>query len=96
MVLLGIGQGMVFQSQPGLALADVPRPKLGVSSGVFNTFRQIGFALGVAILTSVLVSAEAFKSQGINAYKIAWWVSVGFALAGMVSALLTALARRRV
>lgn len=83
---------MLFQSQPGVALADVPRPKLRVSSGIFNTCRQIGFALGVAILTSVLVSTEAFKSHGVNAYKIAWWVSVGFALAGMISVLMRKLA----
>jgi EmrB/QacA subfamily drug resistance transporter len=55
MVLLGVSSGMLFQSQPSIALADIPRARLGVGSGVFNTFRQIGFALGVAILLSVFV-----------------------------------------
>ncbi|GHO82171.1 MFS transporter [Dictyobacter formicarum] len=55
MVLLGVSSGMLFQSQPGIALAEIPRARLGVGSGVFNTFRQIGFALGVAVLLSVFV-----------------------------------------
>ena len=38
-----------------MALSEIPRAKLGVGSGVFNTFRQIGFVLGVAILISLFV-----------------------------------------
>ena len=52
-LLLGAGIGMVFQSQPSISLSEVPRAKLGVGSGIFNTFRQIGFVLGIAILISV-------------------------------------------
>jgi hypothetical protein len=52
-LLLGAGIGLVFQSQPSISLSQVPRSKLGVGSGIFNTFRQIGFVLGVAILISV-------------------------------------------
>ncbi|GAC1505555.1 MAG: hypothetical protein NVS2B12_19280 [Ktedonobacteraceae bacterium] len=53
-LLLGIGTGMIFQSLPAIALSEIPPARLGVGSGVFNTFRQIGFALGVAVLISVL------------------------------------------
>jgi len=52
-VFLGVGMGMIFQSLPAIALSEVPPAKLGVGSGVFNTFRQIGFSLGVAVLVSV-------------------------------------------
>ncbi|MBO0795985.1 MAG: MFS transporter, partial [Ktedonobacteraceae bacterium] len=55
-VLLGAGMGMLFQCLPTIALLHVPRAKLGVGSGVFDTGRQIGFALGVAILVSVFTS----------------------------------------
>lgn len=54
-VLIGIGMGLCFQSFPNTALSDVPRASLGVGSGVFNTFRQLGFVLGVAILISLFV-----------------------------------------
>ncbi len=52
-VIIGAGMGLCFQSFPNMALSEVPRAKLGVGSGVFNTFRQIGFVLGVAILISL-------------------------------------------
>ena len=54
-LIIGAGMGMCFQSFPNIALSEVPRAKLGVGSGVFNTFRQIGFVLGVAILISLFV-----------------------------------------
>lgn len=53
---LGIGMGLCFQNFPSFAMTDVPRAKLGVGSGIFNTFRQIGFALGVAILIAVFTN----------------------------------------
>ncbi len=52
-VILGASIGLCFTSFPNLSLAEVPRDKLGVGSGVFNTFRQVGFTLGVAILISL-------------------------------------------
>ena len=54
-IILGAGMGLCFQSFPNMALSEIPRAKLGVGSGVFNTFRQIGFVLGVAILISLFV-----------------------------------------
>jgi len=54
-LLIGAGMGLCFQSFPNVALSEVARHKLGVGSGVFNTFRQIGFVLGVAILISLFV-----------------------------------------
>jgi drug resistance transporter, EmrB/QacA subfamily len=53
-VILGFGIGLIFQSLPNLSMSEVPPPKLGVASGVFNTFRQIGYSLGIAILLSML------------------------------------------
>lgn len=54
-IIIGAGMGLCFQAFPNIALSEVPRAKLGVGSGVFNTFRQIGFTLGVAILISLFV-----------------------------------------
>jgi EmrB/QacA subfamily drug resistance transporter len=52
-ILYGIGMGIILQSQSIIALSEVPSDKYGVGSGIFNTFRQIGFTLGVAILISI-------------------------------------------
>ncbi|HEY7416458.1 MAG TPA: DHA2 family efflux MFS transporter permease subunit [Ktedonobacteraceae bacterium] len=54
-IFLGVGTGMAFQGLPNISLEYVPSVKLGVGSGVFNTFRQIGFTLGVAVLISIFV-----------------------------------------
>ena len=38
-------------------LADVPEPSAGQGSGVQSVFRQLGFALGIAVLTTTFFSA---------------------------------------
>jgi len=102
-LLLGTGMGLVFLSQPIIALSDIPRARLGVGSGVFNTFRQIGFVLGVAILVSIFTGhlqgsgptmAHPSTSQAVNASRAAWLCAALFAIAGLLSACLTS-ARRR-
>src|SRR4029079_6553106 len=35
------------------AMAAVPGPRAGMAAGAVNTFRQLGYALGVAVLGSV-------------------------------------------
>ncbi|HTI15835.1 MAG TPA: MFS transporter [Dictyobacter sp.] len=55
-VFFGVGMGLLFQSQPTIALSEVPPSKYGVGSGVFNTFRQVGFTLGIAVLISVFTA----------------------------------------
>lgn len=52
-VLLGVAVGLCFTSFPTMALGEIPHTKVGVGSGTFNTARQIGFALGVAVLISL-------------------------------------------
>ncbi|OJV89616.1 MAG: hypothetical protein BGO39_37300 [Chloroflexi bacterium 54-19] len=52
-VILGAAVGLCFTSFPTMALGEIPHSKVGVGSGTFNTARQIGFALGVAILISL-------------------------------------------
>ncbi|WP_189361478.1 DHA2 family efflux MFS transporter permease subunit [Thermogemmatispora tikiterensis] len=56
LALIGVGMGMCFQSFPAFALSEVPPAQLGVGSGILNTFRQVGFALGVAVLIALLTA----------------------------------------
>jgi hypothetical protein len=100
-VLMGGGIGLAFQSLPILSLSQVPHAKLGVGSGVFNTFRLIGSALGVAILVSVLTGQlhtnqeQAYRTAGalahapvIDAFRTTWLFAALCAVIGFVSALL--------
>lgn len=54
-VLVGVGIGMTMQSLPNINLTNVPRAKLGVASGTYNTSRQLGLALSAAILLSIFL-----------------------------------------
>lgn len=56
-VLSGMGLGLCFMTFSSVVLSEVPHGKVGVGSGVFNTFRQVGFALGVAIMISFFTGA---------------------------------------
>jgi EmrB/QacA subfamily drug resistance transporter len=55
-VIIGAGMGLCFTALPNAVLVEVPQAKLGVGSGTFNTFRQLGFVLGVAVLISMFNS----------------------------------------
>ena len=100
-LLMGGGIGLAFQSLPILSLSQVPHAKLGVGSGVFNTFRLIGSVLGVAILVSVLTGQlhanleQANHTAGplahapvIDAFRTTWLFAALCAVIGFVSALL--------
>jgi MFS transporter, DHA2 family, methylenomycin A resistance protein len=47
---------LAMPAMTGLAMARAPRLRLGLSAGVFNTSRQAGGALGVAVLGTILTS----------------------------------------
>jgi EmrB/QacA subfamily drug resistance transporter len=53
LAVLGAGVGMANPTLASAALAAVPRERSGMASGAVNTARQLGFALGVAVLGSV-------------------------------------------
>ena len=59
LVVYGVGVGYASAQLTSLILADVPRRKGGQASGTQSTARQIGSALGTAILGSVLFVALA-------------------------------------
>jgi EmrB/QacA subfamily drug resistance transporter len=100
-LVMGGGIGLAFQSLTLLSLAQVPQAKLGVGSGVFNTFRLLGSVLGVAILVSVLTGQlhtnleQVYRTAGAlalapvsDAFRTTWLVAVLYAVMGCVCALL--------
>src|SRR4051794_36848217 len=56
LAVLGAGVGMANPTLASAALAAVPRERSGMASGAVNTARQLGFALGVAVLGTVFTS----------------------------------------
>ncbi|WP_030607976.1 MFS transporter [Streptomyces fulvoviolaceus] len=56
LVLVGVGTGLVSPAIAGAALAAMPPGRAGMAGGAVNTFRQLGYALGVAVCGTVLTS----------------------------------------
>ncbi|MER7968464.1 MFS transporter [Streptomyces sp. NPDC096080] len=48
LVLVGVGTGLVTPGIAGAALASVEPQRAGMAGGAVNTFRQLGYALGIA------------------------------------------------
>jgi MFS transporter, DHA2 family, methylenomycin A resistance protein len=64
LIVLPIGTGLVVPAMTTALLAGVEKERSGIASGVLNTVRQAGGALGVALLGSLL-SAHAIAGQQI-------------------------------
>ena len=61
-VLAGIGMGMTFAPVATAVLASVADQDHGKASGTNNTLREIGVALGVAVLSSVFAAYGSYTS----------------------------------
>jgi hypothetical protein len=55
-MIYGVGVGLTLSQLTNTTLSDIPPEKSGVGSGANNTVRQIGAAIGVAILGAVLAN----------------------------------------
>jgi EmrB/QacA subfamily drug resistance transporter len=68
MAVLGAGVGMANPTLASAALAAVPRERSGMASGAVNTARQLGFAVGVAVLGTVFTTgaAAALRDAGAS------------------------------
>jgi EmrB/QacA subfamily drug resistance transporter len=53
LIVAGFGVGLATPVLVSAALATVPGPQAGMAGGAVNTFRQLGMALGIAVLGTV-------------------------------------------
>jgi DHA2 family multidrug resistance protein len=70
--LLAIGMGLMMTPLQTTALAARPKDKAAQASGLVSIARQLGGSFGVAVLSAILVSRDAFHlgalGQGMNAH----------------------------
>jgi hypothetical protein len=71
----------------GIALAAAPPAKAGVASGIFNTARETGGCIGVA-LTSAVVSLGGHMARGVHS-AAATVLAAGYSHAMVVAGILT-------
>jgi EmrB/QacA subfamily drug resistance transporter len=85
-VLLGIGMGTSFIAVTIAALAGVPGRDAGIASGLVNTSRQIGGAIGLAAVTTIASSAAGGHTLAAttHGYRVAFGTLAVLALVGAV------------
>ena len=59
-LLAGIGLGLSYPPISAIALEAVPEHERGVAAGVNNTARELGVAVGVAMLVSIFATAGGY------------------------------------
>jgi len=70
MVILGIGAGLTFPTLSGAAVGSVPGPRFAVATSLNSVARQVGAALGVAVLIAILGNPSPL--QALNAFERGW------------------------
>ncbi|MFC4051213.1 MFS transporter [Actinomadura syzygii] len=86
-VLFGIGFGMLNSPVTNTAVSGMPRAQAGVAAAVASTSRQVGQALGVAVIGAVLAAGTSGTSAApafVAAARPAYWVLTGCAAAVLV------------
>ncbi len=94
MLLTGIGVGLTLPTMMATGTSSLPPHSFATGSAVVNMFRQIGLAVGVAVLIAILGSPHSPLAT-LDVYRRAWVVIAAISLAsGLLGAWLLA-ARRR-
>ena len=60
----GIGVGLATAQLTSIVLSDIPAERSGLASGANSTMRQVGSALGIAILGTVLFTSLGDRRHG--------------------------------
>jgi EmrB/QacA subfamily drug resistance transporter len=90
-LLTAIGIGLAFVPATISAVAGVARQEAGLASGLVNTARLVGGALGLAVLAAIATSRTTTELHHagttahaalVSGFQLAFVVSAGFALVG--------------
>jgi EmrB/QacA subfamily drug resistance transporter len=85
-VLAGLGIGATLVAAMTTAFAGVADEDAGLASGLVNTSHEVGFAVGVSIL-STLAGASLAGDQGVAGFQAAFFAAVAIAVAAVGASL---------
>ena len=85
-VLLGIGAGITLPNLGGAAIASAPGEAFATATGLNSVARQVGAALGVAIVVALIGSPSSIEAATL-VFDHAWWFAAGCLLASGVGCL---------
>jgi MFS family permease len=94
LIVGGIGTGLAMGPTTVAVLSVVPVDDAGVGSGVVNTFRQTGGALGIAVMGAIVTASihvltvdPRYPEQFVTGLHNALWTAAAILVAGTVVAL---------
>jgi MFS family permease len=93
MVTLGLSIAQVFVPVQAASFATISPAATGRASTMFNAMRQLGGAIGVAVLTSVIVlngpvhAVDGHEVANLTAYRIAFLTAAAISLCAMAFSL---------
>ncbi|MFE3524067.1 MFS transporter [Streptomyces sp. NPDC059161] len=97
LVISGIGMGLYFAPAANLVMSSVRPSEQGIASGANNALREVGGALGIAVLASVFSAQGGYGSAQafVDGLGPALWAGAGaVAVAAIAAALLPGRATR--
>ena len=59
----GVGVGLAIAQLTNIVLSEIPPDRLGAGSGANNTLRQVGAALGIAVIGAVLATTLSLSAR---------------------------------
>jgi MFS family permease len=84
LVLIGVGVGLALPTMMASATSELPPENFATGSAVVNMLRQVGLAIGVAVLIAVL-GTPGDAHAVLDAFDRAWLVAAAFAAAGALA-----------
>lgn len=96
LVVSGLGMGMFFAPVAALVMGSVRPEEQGIASGANNALREVGGALGVAVLASVFSAQGGYESpqRFVDGLVPALWVGAVVVALASVAAFLVPRGRR--
>ncbi len=82
MLATGVGVGLTLPTLMATAAGSLPPQSFATGSAVVNTLRQVGMAVGVAVLVAVLGA-----TPDLATFQRGWWVFAGVSLCAAAAAI---------
>jgi MFS family permease len=84
MLLTGLGVGLTLPTAFAVGAGTLPPQRFATGSGVLSMARQLGLALGVALLVALLGTPDT-PAATLDAFQRAWYVTAAIAVvAGLI------------
>lgn len=90
MLMTGSGVGLTLPSLMSTATGALPPHSFATGSGAVNMLRQVGFAVGVAMLVALLGNPHGPVAQ-LAAFRVGWRAAAAAGLAAVISSALLGL-----